>query len=588
MIVFSLFVFFIVCLSVDRFRGVFSLVATLYVLLSALYVVSDMLTGVGFNDSVVYHIYSGIKGAGLSEYKKEVFSSLGFLSVVGLILYVGFWDFKFLAHCRGRIGAKISSLIVLSLFVFSPWSENYSSQGYKFISSYLSSQNVSSEYVLNKNDIKRKKNVVIIYAESFERTYQDQGLFPGLISNLEPIIRDGVEFTNIDNDGGGWTIAGLVNSQCGLPLTVPNGQGNNMGAISLFMPSAYCLGDLLKDNGYDLQFIGGAKSEFAGKGTFLAQHGFKSTDLDFFVNRIPVDQSNYSDWGVHDDHLLDYAYDKFTSLSKGKKPFVLSVLTLDTHHPSGHIPLSCANDKSYGSGDMPILNAVKCSDKLISKFIKKIQLSDAYKDTLIVLQSDHLAMPNDAYPILTSQPEKRKNTFVILGRDIRPAKIERPGLLIDVGATILSYLGNDEGLGFGRSLLEDYHSGMSYAKFKQADRNMVAYSKFAKNTWSLSTFAYGAKIKENKIFLDGDVAYSLPALFVLGKNLDVEDVYFDDLNGHVASLNNNDSYVLVDSCQTQRVNADGNCFIFGSKGSSRVVRDFDKELSVRNGFFKNL
>lgn len=57
----------------------------------------------------------------------------------------------------------------------------------------------------------------------------------------------------------------LVNSQCGLPLSLPGGQGNNMGSISQFMPEAYCLGDILKDNGYELKFIGGAKSDFAGK-----------------------------------------------------------------------------------------------------------------------------------------------------------------------------------------------------------------------------------------------------------------------------------------------------------------------------------
>jgi len=35
-----------------------------------------------------------------------------------------------------------------------------------------------------------------------------------------------------------------------------------------FMPDAVCLGDILKSQGYHLEFMGGANNEFAGKGLF--------------------------------------------------------------------------------------------------------------------------------------------------------------------------------------------------------------------------------------------------------------------------------------------------------------------------------
>lgn len=358
-----------------------------------------------------------------------------------------------------------------------------------------------------------------------------------------------------------------------------------MGSVSQFMPDAYCLGDILKDHGYELRFIGGAKADFAGKGTFIKQHGYTSIDRSYFETFIPINDKNYSDWGGHDDHLLDYAYESFIELSKSDKPFVLSLLTLDTHHPRGHIPSACSNDEPYGDGKISILNAVQCSDKLLAKFISKIQSSDAYKDTIIVLQSDHLAMSNDALSMLNEDPKSRKNTFVILGSDVQKAKIDRPGLLIDVGATILSLLGNDDGLGFGRNLLASYHDGMTYAKFNQEDKTLIAYSNFSKKTWSFSTFAHGAEIKENKVFLSENKSYSLPALFVLKDNLDIENVYFDELKKHFLSLGNSTPYVFVNSCNEFGIKRDDECVVFGKKNEVISIHNFENSYLIDGNFF---
>lgn len=585
-IVFSILVFFFLCISATKCRGLLIVIAMLYISLSGLYVVSDMFTGAGFNTSVMYHLYTGVQGAGFSEYVKEITYGAGFVFCAIMLPFSQIFR-KENRQRLMRISPLISLPLALLLFVISPWLNNYYDQVRLYVSGVFDKQDVSDEYVVNKSEIKNKKNIVLIYAESFERTYFNESKFPGLISNLVPIINEGIDFTNVDNDGGGWTIAGLVNSQCGLPLSLPGGQGNNMGSISQFMPEAYCLGDILKDNGYKLKFIGGAKSDFAGKGTFIKQHGYTSIDRDFFEKIIPPSNMDYSDWGVHDDHLLDYAYESFIELSKNKKPFVLSLLTLDTHHPWGHIPSRCINDKQYGDGKVNILNAVQCSDKLLAEFIGRIQSSDAYKNTIIILQSDHLAMSNDALSILNEDPKSRKNTFVVLGADLEKKKVDRPGLLIDVGATILSFLGNNDGLGFGRNLLENYHSGMAYAKFNQGDKTLAAYSNFSKKTWSFSTFSHGAEIKDNKVFLAGDKGYSLPALFVLKDEdgLDIESVYFDELTKHYLSLDNSTPYIIINSCNELGIERDGECFVFGKKNKTVSIHDFKKVSSIKGDFF---
>ncbi|WP_204351696.1 hypothetical protein, partial [Klebsiella variicola] len=77
--------------------------------------------------------------------------------------------------------------------------------------------------------------------------------------------------------------AGLVSSMCGVPLTTSQGDENSMDRMGSFLPKAVCLGDYLKQQGYTNHYLGGANGQFAGKGQFLASHGFDEVhDLAWF------------------------------------------------------------------------------------------------------------------------------------------------------------------------------------------------------------------------------------------------------------------------------------------------------------------
>jgi phosphoglycerol transferase len=155
----------------------------LYISLSGLYVVSDMFTGAGFNTSVMYHLYTGVQGAGFSEYVKEITYGAGFV-FCAIMLPLSQIFRKESRQRLVRISPLISLPLALSLFVISPW---------LYVSGVFDKQDVSDEYVVNKSEIKNKKNIVLIYAESFERTYFNESKFPGLISNLVPIINEGID-----------------------------------------------------------------------------------------------------------------------------------------------------------------------------------------------------------------------------------------------------------------------------------------------------------------------------------------------------------------------------------------------------------
>jgi phosphoglycerol transferase len=296
------------------------------------------------------------------------------------------------------------------------------------------------------------RNLVFVYAEGLERNYFDEALFPGLLPALRVLEGEAVSFNGIGQAAGtNWTIAGMVASQCGIPLFTP-ADGNAMTGMDAFLPAATCMGDLLKRDGYRLAFYGGAHLRFAGKGKFYATHGFDEvagrTEL---VPRLP-DRTYFNSWGLYDDALIELAYGRLAELGRGQQPFALFLLTLDTHHPDGHVSRSCAS-APYGDGSNPILNAVHCTDRLLGEFVRKIRGIPWGRETVIVIASDHLAMRNSAYEQLTSKP--RRNLLMVLDpRRSGGQRIATPGSMLDVAPTVMSFLGFDADVGLGIDLLD--------------------------------------------------------------------------------------------------------------------------------------
>ncbi len=266
-----------------------------------------------------------------------------------------------------------------------------------------------------------QKNIVFIYAESLERTYFDDDLFPDLMVNLKELESHATSFTNVVQvPNTGWTVAGMTASLCGVPLFASS-QGNDFYGMDYFLPSAVCFGDLLKDVGYTLAYMGGADVDFAGKGKLLSNHGFDTVFGLDDIDRSTYNHEDFSAWGIHDDILLDMVFNRFEELSRSQQKFALFTLTLDTHQPEGFIAKTCASlPYKYADGSNEMLNALKCSDHVISQFIKKILASPYADDTIIVLASDHLAMQNTASTLL--QKKERKNLFLIIDPSVYEKK----------------------------------------------------------------------------------------------------------------------------------------------------------------------
>lgn len=435
----------------------------IYIILNASMLASNYFTGEGINDAVIYTITSSLSGAGISKY---------ILPAVGLIvaLVVLFGVLSWLLRLRkGHRASQLYSLLAVILAVASI----NTTPAYQQVASLIKSQvgkgnsDFYTHYKVPGKQLRGDKpNLVYIYAESLERTYFDEKAFPGLAPELSKIKDNAYDFSNTEQlPGTEYTIAGMVASQCGIPLFAPF-DGNASSSLSTFYPQNVCLGDILKSSGYQNYFYQGASLSFAGKDLFLSSHGFDHLYGYNELKSVVKDPNYRNDWGWYDDTLLDVVFDKYLELAKQNRPFSLFALTVDTHHPDGFISRSCQRkDYPYEGKPNKSFAAVACSQEHIARLIQRIQATPYFKNTIIVVSSDHLAMNNTAYKYL-NQHDRSDLFFMVRGNDVTSKVLPVKRSTLDNGATVLDAMGGDNFIGLGRSSLSSTSMVATYLNIK--------------------------------------------------------------------------------------------------------------------------
>ncbi|WP_428944252.1 phosphatidylglycerol--membrane-oligosaccharide glycerophosphotransferase [Pantoea sp. FN060301] len=436
----------------------------IYIILNATMLASNYFTGEGINDAVIYTITSSLSGAGISKY---ILPGLGLAGGLILLFLLLSWVLRLR---KGRRASPLYSLLALMLALASI----NTTPAYQQVSSLIKSQVArgSSDFYAHYKVPGRqlrgdKPNLVYIYAESLERTYFDEKAFPGLALGLSRLKKSALDFSNTEQlPGTEYTIAGMVASQCGIPLFAPF-DGNASSSLSTFYPQNVCLGDILKSSGYQNYFYQGANLSFAGKDLFLSSHGFDHLYGLNELKSVVKDPAYRNDWGWYDDTVLDVVFDKYLALAKENKPFSLFALTVDTHHPDGFISRSCRQKSwSYEGKPNKSFAAVACSQEHIARLIERIRATPYFKNTIIVVSSDHLAMNNTAFTYL-NQHERRNLFFMLRGSDASSKVISVKRSSLDNGATVLDAMGGDNFIGLGRSSLSSPSLSATYLNIKE-------------------------------------------------------------------------------------------------------------------------
>lgn len=328
-------------------------------------------------------------------------------------------------------------------------------------------------------------NILILYLESIERTYSDSR-FGDAYADLTYLGEQGVVFEGIQQiDNTGWTMAGMIASQCGSPL-MPAGllHDRQFEPLSAVVPGVDCLGDLLTEQGYRLSFLGGASTEFAGKGRFYRDHGFDNIyGLQALQPRLE-DPEYVNDWGLYDDTLYDLTLKEIERLdSEAESPWGVVNLSITGHAPNGYPAQRCIERQGEWDGT-DILYSVKCSTWLARDLIERLENRGLLENTVVAILSDHLTMRVSVWDDLTTM--ERDNTFILLGSDHEPQRISRLASPIDIFPTLLealNYTLQGSRAGLGVSLLSRHKTLLERHGADEINQRMRAESALQQRLW---------------------------------------------------------------------------------------------------------
>lgn len=517
-----------------------------YLLLNILYFGCNYFTGAGINRAAVHTLTDNLTGAGIDQYLLPA-SGLAACMIFSIVL-LG-WLFR---RATVQVGRKIF-MVVAMLFILTAIALMPATTQLVDIASsqYRRTHSDFPQYLIKPGPRIEKPvyNLVYIYAESLERTLFDENKFPQLVPDLNNIRKSSLDFSDTRQlPGTDFTIGGIVASQCGIPFFSPMDR-NFSDNLRSFFPSLICLGDILKNSGYDNYFYQGADLRFASKGAFFNTHGFQHVDgLQEQKDALP-DKTYLNDWGLHDDTTLNAVWEKYQTLTAQNKPFALFALTVDTHPPVGSIAKSC-QQKRWQEGKDEAFNAVLCSQENIATLINKIKASPGFKNTLIVVSSDHLAMEPIGGQIAQKQPQRKNLFFILRGDRSQTEVISRPRNTMDNGATVLELLGGDNAIGLGRSTLSRPSLSATYTSL---ETRMLDWEPDIIRLWS------GDPQKIDQLVINqqsgslslGDFNYPLPVLFKVTEDSVqpyLPGTYNAPLSKYLAHFGAEDRFVWIDKC----------------------------------------
>lgn len=308
-----------------------------------------------------------------------------------------------------------------------------------------------------EEELRNPPNLLLLYLESIERTYAND-LFEDAYADLNALGEQGAVFEGVRQmDNTGWTMAGMIASQCGVPL-MPAGllHDSQFEPLAKVVPGVDCLGDILAEQDYQLSYLGGASTQFAGKGLFYSGHHFSTVKGREELEPLLEDPEYVNSWGLYDDSLYDITADEIRRLDEEHDgPWGVVSLNLAGHAPHGYPSQSCVERQGEFDGQ-DILYSVKCSTWLARNLIDRLESEGLLDNTLVVVLSDHLTMRVSVWDQLTALD--RDNTLIMLGNDIQPQRIRRDATMLDVFPTILDALGfrlEGKRAGLGTSLFSD-------------------------------------------------------------------------------------------------------------------------------------
>lgn len=349
---------------------------------------------------------------------------------------------------------------------------------------------IYEKYYVDTNKVKltmpkKKRNLIVIYLESMEASLfskENGGAFEkSIIPELEEVAKNNISFSNTSKLGGGYTLtltsftmSSLVASTTGTPINIKlfNGYNNTKP----FMENVNSLGNILQDNGYNLELMQGSEKEFGALDLYVKYNGnYIVFDNNTAKEKGLVDKDYFVWWGIEDKKMIEYSKEELLKLSKEEEPFAFILFTMDTHFKDGYLDPSCKNTYKEHLG-----STYDCSSKMIDEYLKWLSEQDFYKDTTIVLMGDHQVMQDSFYK--DHKDYDRVNYNAIINSAVEPKETKnRLFSQFDMYPTILASMGIEiEGnkMGFGVNLYSDEKTMIEVTGKEKFDKELKKSSKY--------------------------------------------------------------------------------------------------------------
>ena len=301
----------------------------------------------------------------------------------------------------------------------------------------------------------KPRNLVIIFAESLEKTFTDATIFG---SDLLPKLYakggtgiDGYEQLS-ETD---WTQASIFASLCGITT-------KQYFPKRRLADNIVCISDITAKFGYYNYYLQGSSLQFTDNREFLEAHSFNQVEGIENLPKMADDKLSpyklYSDKMyaknfigdiLDDKELLEIFKYKITELKQQKQPFMAIAFTMNTHPYDGYRSPECP--KKYKD----MRDAVICSDLLLSSFVEWFSEQKPADDTTLVIIGDHLMMHSNIHKYI-DKAGKRETLNLMWGSGALAHNIRKPFNQFDWAPTLLQIAGfvwNGNKFALGTSLL---------------------------------------------------------------------------------------------------------------------------------------
>jgi len=279
-----------------------------------------------------------------------------------------------------------------------------------------------------KNKTGKPTNVIVVILESFSnKVVGEMGGLPDVTPRLNQFCKEGIAFTSFYSTGN--------RSDKGLSSLIGTYPALMKVSSILFYPDKMKGLDFMPAyfarHGYDLSFFYAGDMNFYNKRMLLMQSGVQNiVSKTEFPRRI----SNIQKWGVPDQYLYQRMFD---DIRKMPQPFFSMVYNISSHEPYD-VP-AFLRIKGNSKSDR-YCNSVAYADSCLGHFIDQLKQMPFWKNTLVVITSDHTSL--EPGPTTIEEPATYRIPMIWIGGVIDSSfVVDRISMQTDLTTTLVQQMG---------------------------------------------------------------------------------------------------------------------------------------------------